>query len=31
MSVADINKQEVVKQFARGTNDTGSPKCRSHC
>ncbi|AGH84536.1 MULTISPECIES: 30S ribosomal protein S15 [Ralstonia solanacearum species complex] len=26
MSVADINKQEVVKQFARGTNDTGSPE-----
>ncbi|AMP37193.1 30S ribosomal protein S15 [Ralstonia syzygii subsp. celebesensis] len=26
MSVADIDKQEVVKQFARGTNDTGSPE-----
>ncbi|TWG86780.1 SSU ribosomal protein S15P [Cupriavidus gilardii J11] len=26
MSVADINKSEVIKQFARGTNDTGSPE-----
>lgn len=26
MSVADINKSEIIKQFARGTNDTGSPE-----
>ncbi|WP_432259633.1 30S ribosomal protein S15 [Cupriavidus sp. TMH.W2] len=26
MAVADINKSEVVKQFARGANDTGSPE-----
>lgn len=26
MSVADINKSEVIQQFARGTNDTGSPE-----
>lgn len=26
MSVADIKKSEVVAQFARGTNDTGSPE-----
>lgn len=26
MAVADINKSEVIKQFARGTNDTGSPE-----
>jgi small subunit ribosomal protein S15 len=26
MSVADINKSEVVAKFARGTNDTGSPE-----
>ncbi|ALD90101.1 30S ribosomal protein S15 [Cupriavidus gilardii] len=26
MSVADINKSEVIKQFARGANDTGSPE-----
>lgn len=26
MSVADINKAEVIKGFARGTNDTGSPE-----
>ncbi|MCF2134430.1 30S ribosomal protein S15 [Mycetohabitans sp. B5] len=26
MSVANINKSEVVAQFARGTNDTGSPE-----
>ncbi|MCG1039881.1 MULTISPECIES: 30S ribosomal protein S15 [Burkholderiaceae] len=26
MSVANINKSEVVAQFARGMNDTGSPE-----
>ena len=26
MAVADINKSEVIKQFARGANDTGSPE-----
>jgi len=26
MSVADINKAEIVKAHARGTNDTGSPE-----
>jgi len=26
MAVADINKSEVIKQFARGENDTGSPE-----
>ncbi|MBZ5792535.1 30S ribosomal protein S15 [Burkholderia contaminans] len=26
MSVADIKKSEVVAQFARATNDTGSPE-----
>jgi small subunit ribosomal protein S15 len=26
MSVADTKKSEVVAQFARGTNDTGSPE-----
>lgn len=26
MAVADINKSEIIKQFARGTNDTGSPE-----
>ena len=26
MSVADINKSEVVAKFARGANDTGSPE-----
>ncbi|WP_265919044.1 30S ribosomal protein S15 [Cupriavidus nantongensis] len=26
MAVADINKSEVMKQFARGANDTGSPE-----
>ena len=26
MSIADINKSEIVAQFARGTNDTGSPE-----
>ncbi|AAU49846.1 30S ribosomal protein S15 [Burkholderia pseudomallei] len=26
MSVADIKKSEVVAQFARGANDTGSPE-----
>ena len=26
MSVADIKKSDVVAQFARGTNDTGSPE-----
>ncbi|CAJ6718570.1 30S ribosomal protein S15 [Burkholderia pseudomallei] len=26
MSVADIKKPEVVAQFARGANDTGSPE-----
>ncbi|MGY8525010.1 30S ribosomal protein S15 [Paracidovorax citrulli] len=26
MSVADINKSDIIKQFARGTNDTGSPE-----
>lgn len=26
MSIADINKSEVVAQFARGTHDTGSPE-----
>jgi len=26
MSVADIKKSGIVAQFARGTNDTGSPE-----
>jgi small subunit ribosomal protein S15 len=26
MSVADIKKSDVVAQFARGANDTGSPE-----
>ena len=26
MSAADINKAEIVKAHARGTNDTGSPE-----
>ena len=26
MSAADINKAEIVKTHARGTNDTGSPE-----
>jgi small subunit ribosomal protein S15 len=26
MSVADINKSEIVAQFARAANDTGSPE-----
>ena len=26
MAVADINKSEVIKQFARGAADTGSPE-----
>ncbi|MCS6763831.1 MAG: 30S ribosomal protein S15 [Candidatus Protistobacter heckmanni] len=26
MANADINKAEIVKQYARGTNDTGSPE-----
>ena len=26
MAVADINKSEVIQQFARGANDTGSPE-----
>ncbi len=26
MSVADIKKSEIVAQFARATNDTGSPE-----
>ena len=26
MAVANINKSEVIKQFARGANDTGSPE-----
>jgi len=26
MSVADINKAEIVQQNARGANDTGSPE-----
>ena len=26
-----INKAEVVSAHARGTNDTGSPKCKSRC
>ena len=26
MAIANINKAEIVKQNARGTNDTGSPE-----
>lgn len=26
MAVADIKKSDVIKQFARGANDTGSPE-----
>lgn len=26
MAVADINKSDIIKQFARGANDTGSPE-----
>ncbi|MCS6764941.1 MAG: 30S ribosomal protein S15 [Candidatus Protistobacter heckmanni] len=26
MANADINKAEIVKQYTRGTNDTGSPE-----
>jgi small subunit ribosomal protein S15 len=26
MSVAEINKSEIVKKFARAANDTGSPE-----
>jgi small subunit ribosomal protein S15 len=26
MAVANINKAAIVEQFARGTNDTGSPE-----
>lgn len=26
MSVAEINKSDIVKRFARGANDTGSPE-----
>jgi len=26
MAVANINKTEVIKQFARGASDTGSPE-----
>jgi small subunit ribosomal protein S15 len=26
MAVADINKSDIIKQFARGASDTGSPE-----
>jgi hypothetical protein len=31
MSVADLNKADIVKAHARSANDTARPKCRWPC